>query len=119
MGRVSRREKVAEWRGRLERFEGAGVTVATFCQDEGVSAQSFYQWRKKLRAMPERVSESGSFRQLQVETPLGVTDGERTTIQLGEDIRIELGGDLPVVELIVKQLLAMTMQCQSVEAELC
>ncbi len=36
------------WRGRLQRFERGRLTVAAFCQAEGVSVPSFYQWRRRL-----------------------------------------------------------------------
>ena len=38
----------AVWRQRLRRFSKSGLTVAGFCRSEGVSAPSFYQWRKRL-----------------------------------------------------------------------
>lgn len=44
------------WRERLTRWKSSGLTVAEFCWREGVSAPSFYQWRKRLR----RSSRSGS-----------------------------------------------------------
>ena len=36
------------WRDRLRRFESSDLTVAAYCQAEGVSPAGFYQWRKKL-----------------------------------------------------------------------
>ena len=36
------------WRQRLRRFERGRLTIAAFCQAEGVSAASFYQWRRIL-----------------------------------------------------------------------
>lgn len=38
------------WRERLRRFESCNLTVAAYCQAEGVSQAGFYLWRKKLRA---------------------------------------------------------------------
>jgi transposase-like protein len=40
--------KVREWRRRMARFREAQQSVAEFCRQEGVSAPSFYQWRKRL-----------------------------------------------------------------------
>lgn len=45
---MSGSDKVREWRKRLSRYSSAGVTVAEFCREEGVSAASFYQWRRRL-----------------------------------------------------------------------
>ena len=38
------------WRDRHRRFESSDLTVAAYCQAEGVSQAGFYLWRKKLRA---------------------------------------------------------------------
>ena len=40
------------WSERLRRFDRCALTVADFCEEEGVSAPSFYEWRRKLRQAP-------------------------------------------------------------------
>lgn len=37
---------------RLDRFRRSGQTVAQFCDAEGVSAPSFYVWKRTLAATP-------------------------------------------------------------------
>ena len=37
------------WRDRLRRFRQSGVTVAEFCDHEGLSTASFYVWQRRLR----------------------------------------------------------------------
>lgn len=36
------------WRERLQRFSASNLTVVRFCEREGVSTASFYQWRRRL-----------------------------------------------------------------------
>lgn len=48
MGRDAVGIKRREWSGRLRRFSSSGMTVADFCDAEGVSVCSFYVWRRKL-----------------------------------------------------------------------
>src|SRR3954469_5976903 len=36
------------WRQRLLRFERSGLSAVAFCAQEGVSAPSFYAWRRRL-----------------------------------------------------------------------
>lgn len=49
---MSRSEAASVWRQRLRRFASSSMTVAQFCQSEGVSQPSFYKWRKKLGQLP-------------------------------------------------------------------
>ena len=37
-----------QWRDRLSRFDLSDLKIAQFCQLEGCSTASFYQWRKRL-----------------------------------------------------------------------
>ena len=51
---VSRAETRRRWWERVARFEaGAALTVAEFCEAEGVSAASFYLWRRRFRESAE------------------------------------------------------------------
>ncbi|NVH74204.1 hypothetical protein FSB08_16990 [Paraburkholderia sp. JPY432] len=45
----AREEQSEAWRQRLERFVQSGQTVTAFCQQESVSAWSFYHWRRRLQ----------------------------------------------------------------------
>jgi hypothetical protein len=38
------------WQRRLHRFRDSGLTVTAFCEREGISAASFYAWRRRLQA---------------------------------------------------------------------
>jgi len=48
MGRSSDLGKIVAWRRRIRRFSRSGLTVAGFCDEEGVSTASFYRWRNLL-----------------------------------------------------------------------
>ncbi len=54
--------KVREWQRRMARFQEAQQSVAEFCRKEGVSAPSFYQWRKRLAQRPRPAEEAAGFR---------------------------------------------------------
>lgn len=49
---MSRSETARIWQERLHRFASSQMTIAKFCQSEGVSQPSFYHWKKKLRQQP-------------------------------------------------------------------
>lgn len=48
MARSSDSGKAGMWRTRMGRFIRSGLTVARFCEQEGVSTASFYWWRRRL-----------------------------------------------------------------------
>lgn len=62
MARSSNPELVRQWRERLQRFRHASVTVAEFCESEGYSVASFYQWRRKLQSALPSVQPGASDR---------------------------------------------------------
>lgn len=45
-------ERSAVWRLRLQAQQASGLSIAAWCKQEGVTAWSFYAWRKRL-AEPE------------------------------------------------------------------
>ena len=54
MGRLVDHGKHCEWAERIRRRRESGLTVAEFCEWEGVSAASFYNWQKKLGGTKSR-----------------------------------------------------------------
>ena len=54
MARRASRERAAFWRELVERRRQSSLSVAQFCEQAGVSAASFYQWQRKLRASSRR-----------------------------------------------------------------
>jgi hypothetical protein len=54
MGRRVDHGKHCEWSERIRRRRESGLTVAEFCEWEGVSVASFYNWQKKLRGKQSR-----------------------------------------------------------------
>jgi hypothetical protein len=116
MMRRSNAAKVREWTERLRRFGDSQETVAVFCASEGVSAPSFYQWKRRLasendrakptskrRTQPERSSKNAN----RNFTRLTVVDGvpSPTVITLPGEITIQLGTDQDTAATVVRQLL--------------
>ncbi len=50
MTRFPNPQLARQWRERLDRFAHSELTIAEFCELEGYSPASFYQWRRKLAA---------------------------------------------------------------------
>jgi len=89
------------WRMRLRRFQSSGMSVTRFCEREGVSVPSFYQWRKRLAVAPA-TSDVPTFVPVRL-TPSAVVEihlpnGARICVPLGDAeilrVAIETAGRL-------------------------
>ena len=77
------------WRERIAEQERSGISVQQFCKEKGITEQSFYVWRKRLRRQePARFAlvETGPARQGAPKTGLEVVlvTGER--LRIGVDV---------------------------------
>jgi transposase-like protein len=97
----------AQWRARLRRFARDGRSVAQFCAAEGVSAWSFYNWRRKLGdeigiGTPQAAAANAQVPALQasgfIDAGVACLRGEQGSGPLqrvettGLELRIDLGG---------------------------
>ena len=105
MPRGSKPVKTKLWTERMERFARAGQTVAQFCRDERVSQPSFYHWKKKLANQGQTNSAPPKFEPAFQAVEVTANGLAATTIRLANGVQIELGGDLQVVQAVVKQVL--------------
>lgn len=99
--RARRRLDERSWRAVLERFDGAAMTVQTFCLREGLTPSSFTRWRARLRNGPKRMSAPALARAAAPAPKPSFVDlgllGAATPAaaeHAGLDLRIELGGGL-------------------------
>ena len=113
MPRSSSAAKVAEWTNRLERFAVSSLTAARFCQAEGVSLPSFYQWKRKLTApanpAPKSTRGSAAFAAIELKPTASTT----TTIRLPNGVTIEWGGDTRALEKWIPPLLERAVDSAS------
>jgi transposase-like protein len=105
--------KVELWSKRLERFDESGRSVVEFCNGEGVSVASFYQWRRKLtrtanggqrkrRRTGRQRSTPTAFQPIHVVRP---DQQGGVTVRFSDGIAVELGRDLAIIENVLCQLL--------------
>jgi hypothetical protein len=80
-------DKESLWRGRLRRFDVSRLTVAEFCKREGVSAPSFYQWRKRIAATRQEGT-VGATNRSQPFIPVRLTQAAAVEIHLPNGSRV-------------------------------
>jgi|SRR5271155_758968 len=87
--------KLAVWQARLRRFAESGSSIAKFCRQEGVSAPSFYLWRKRLDKNRGSVGSAKRLpaRQSFVPVRLTATAALPIIIRLPNGVRVRLPGD--------------------------
>ena len=91
------------WRERIAEQEGSGISVKRFCAEHGLTEQSFYGWRKRLRQQPP-------VRFALVETPgTGRTTAEpilELVLATGDRLRISTGVDATALRTVLEALRA-------------
>jgi len=119
MARSADAVKRQAWRERLQRFQQSRSTVAAFCQAEGVSIPSFYQWRRTLgesaraSAVPTAASR-GVARQSFV--PIEVVRATTIDIHLPNGARLAVpAGDRAALEAAVVTVARLPRVGQEVE----
>jgi hypothetical protein len=94
--------RIDYWREQVAQQERSGLSVKQFCETHGVTEQSFYVWRKRLRKEP-------SLRFALVETTPGEQEpSSDASLELifskGERLRIGRAADLTLLRRVVEVL---------------
>jgi hypothetical protein len=120
MVRGSNSVKVQEWTRRLLRFHKSDVTVAQFCQGEGVSQPSFYHWKSKLRdqrlptespnrrpaSSRNRTNKRPAFKAVQVTSSSQPSASQPAlTVCMSGGIQIEVADNPAAIQAVMRELL--------------
>ena len=104
MARSSHSSKAVTWQRRVRRFERSGMTVARFCEQEGVSTASFYRWRNRLahqRPPTRGLDQTPAFQAVRV-----TRADAPVSIRLPGDVRVEVPAEnLEAVRAVLGELL--------------
>ena len=92
------------WRERVAAYERSGLSVKQFCEQQHITEQSFYVWRKRLRNQPPMrfaLVETG-VAPPQVSAELGL----ELVLPTGERLRIGAGVDPTTLRKVLEALRA-------------
>lgn len=98
--------KVREWQRRIARFQEPQQPVAEFCRQEGVSAPSFYQWRKRLARRPRHGEEAADFRPVRL---VGSAGGVAAQLPGGTQLQVPTA-DRRALRLVIDTLARVDAQ---------
>jgi hypothetical protein len=96
-------ERSEYWRERIAEQERSGLSVQRFCEEQKLTEQAFYAWRKRLRNQtPMRFAlvETGSAERQAIEA------GLELVLASGERLRIAAGVDATLLRTVLEVLRA-------------
>jgi len=96
--------RIEYWRARIAEQERSGMSVGRFCQEQQITEQSFYVWRKRLR-QPEAVR----FALVERGAATAATAAEpmlELVLKTGERLRIGRGVDEAALRTVLAALRA-------------
>jgi len=102
-GRARDERKERQWRRWIGEWQASGLSARAFCERRGLTAASFYAWR---RVLERRAAEQPAFVPVQVvadATPAGQASALEVVIADGRVVRVAPGFDAATL----RQLLAV------------
>ena len=99
-----RAARIEYWGGMIAKQAGSGMAVQRFCEEQGLTEQSFYAWRKRLKKeqpMQFALVQAGPVAQPPVQDPV-----MEVVLRTGERLRIGAGVNGAVLRLVLEALRA-------------
>jgi transposase-like protein len=96
--------RIEYWRELIARQAASGMAVQRFCKEHGLTEQSFYAWRKRLKKeqpMQFVLVQSGPVAQPPVQDPV-----MEVVLKTGERLRIGVGVNAGALRLVLEALRA-------------
>jgi hypothetical protein len=93
-----------DWRTQISAQERSGISVKQFCQQQGLTEQSFYYWRKRLQT----TTTSMRFALVEAEPRRGTAEHAALELVLttGERLRISAGVEAATLRQVLEALRA-------------
>ena len=97
---VNQQRKLSEWAERVSVCRSSGLSVKTWCQENGVSEQTYYQWQRRLYELAQNQQEN---RFAEITAPAKNRSGIAVTVQFGGvELAIHNGADATTVEAVLR-----------------
>lgn len=117
MGRVANPKVASRWRDRVERQRRSGLSILEYCRREGVSASSFYAWKRRLQASHSTVERTAKKQDRQQASHGSTPRGGFVQFPLVVDAPIEVRfADGTKVNLPAENLAALAVTLKTIQA---
>jgi putative transposase len=91
--RIAKGYRISHWAQAMRERVASGISIKAFCQDKGISQNTYYYWQRKLReaACQEMVAVSES-RNAKAVVPIGWAVCQPEETATAKTLAIEIGG---------------------------
>ena len=93
------------WRRRIAKQRRSHLSVADFCDEEGVSPKSFYAWRRRLREDDSGMSRSGLFVPVELPAATAPAGGVRIELPGGAVLTLPVDASVALVTAAIRAVL--------------
>ncbi|WP_296895882.1 transposase [Thiohalocapsa sp.] len=97
------RRSAEQWSELIEAQSTSGRSIAAFCRERGLSANSFYRWRRRLEASASAGSQRRAFVRLRMSgagqaatrrwAEAGGSDRDMVVVRFVDGVELEVSGD--------------------------
>ena len=97
---VNHQQKLGEWAERVSAYRSSGLSIKTWCRENGVSEQTYYRWQRRLYNLAQNQQEN-RFAEI---TPQALNrSGIAVTVQFGGvELSVHNGADAATVEAVLQ-----------------
>ncbi len=111
MTRFPNPQLASQWQSRIDRFADSELTIVEFCELEGYSPASFYQWRRRLTADASPVAPAFVPVDFQSsDLPEHSSRGIEVELPGGARIKIPGGASLPDYRNLIRAVVEVTVR---------
>lgn len=108
MGRAADEGVTLAWERRIEKQRRSRLPIAEFCSQEGVSAASFYAWRRRLRGAGSAEPQSPLFVPVELPMPGMAAGGVRIELPGGAILSLPAGASVELVTAAIRAIVSST-----------
>ncbi len=104
---MAKQERLENWTARIMACRSSGMTIRSWCQENGLSEKSYYYWQRRLfdTLSQEQKAAQPAFAEITPSTRNRLGSGVAVTVRIsGAEADIHAGADAATVETVLRVL---------------